>query len=322
MCQPYTSPAMMRQARMLQLRTAWRLLPYALRHTTHKPFRSTPQARNATDQLQSAEFRRTAHDMYCEMFLDGYRQATSYRVSRDTGLALVLFMVFIFTFDQEFEHARRLGDPPGYQSVIDTPRVAEIWTALADYLRAFGRDEEILAHLRSTFAKHYDDYCGYVAEASGGAEFAVTLRLVERDSGMTLRTVYEIIRLFNGHRSHPGCARQFFDVGMAGKFLDDIRDMVDDVAAGDPNLLYSLAAENHRERDVLEAAMEKGEPIDLWWWANNCPCTLESFFAHTFRYYDQVLATKLRLSLDICHCLLYSRRYWRTPIRRSPIGAQ
>lgn len=260
--------------------------------------------------------------MYCEMFLDGYRQVTSYSVSSETGLVLVLFMVFIFTFDQEFERARRLGDPPGYQAVIDMPRVAEIWNALADYLRAFGRDEEVLGHLRSTFAEHYDDYRCYVAEASGRAEFVPTLRLVERDSGMTLQTVYEIIRIFNGHRPHPGCARQFFGLGMAGKFLDDMRDMVDDVGAGDPNLLYSIAAENHREQEVLEAAMREGESIDLWWWAENCPSTLESFCAHTFRYYDQVRATKLRLSLDICLCLLYSRRYWRTPIRRSPMGAQ
>jgi hypothetical protein len=316
------APMGSRRSWAFRYRTARRLLPYALRHLVLKPFRSTAEARAITARLQSPEFRRAAHDMYCEMFLDGYREATSFRVSRATGLALVLFMVFIFTFDQEFERRRRLGDPPGYQAIIDTPRVAEVWHVLAEYVRAFGRDDEILDHLRATFAKNYDDYRRCVAEATTRVEFAATVRLVERDSGLALKTMYDIIRLFNGHRQHPECARQFFALGMAGKFLDNVRDMADDVAAGDPNLLHALTFENQRERAVLATAMRDRRRITLSWWSQNCPVSLESYFRHTFHYYDQVTAAGLRLPLDICRALLYSRRYWRTPIHRSPVREQ
>ena len=307
-------------ARAQRYRTAGRLLPYALRHIVSKPFRSSTQARLATTDLRSAEFRRPAHDMYCEMFLNGYRQATSYTVDRSTGLALVLFMVFIFEFDEEFERTKQLGDPPDYLALIDAPPVTGVWNALCDYLHAFGRDQEIIGHVLSTFATNYDDYRRCVAEAARQGDFATTVCLVERDSGLTLLTMYEIIRLFNGHQYRADCARQFFALGMAGKFLDDIRDMADDVAAGDPNLLFALTLANERDRAALEAALQDGTRITMWWWSRNCRTTLETYLSHTYRYYDRVTDPELRLPLDICLTLLYSRGYWRRPIHRRPVA--
>jgi len=305
-------------ARLQRYRTAGRLLPYVFRHIVSKPFRSSAQAREAAADLRSTEFRRPAHDMYCEMFLNGYRQATASPVDRSTGLALVLFMVFIFTFDQEFERARKLGAPPDYQALIDAPRVADVWNALRGYLRAFGRDQEILGHVFSTFARNYDDYRCCVAQAVRRGDFATTVGLAELDSGLTLQTIYEIIRLFNGHQYRPECARQFFALGMAGKFLDDIRDMVDDVAAGDPNLLYALTLANDQDQAALAAALRDGTRITMWWWSRNCRATLETYISHMYRYYDQVTDSELRLSLDVCVALLHSRRYWRRPIHRRP----
>jgi hypothetical protein len=308
--------------RAFRYRTVRRLVPYAVRHMTRKPFRSSPQARRATAGLQSAEFRRSAHDIYCDMLLTGYQRATCAPVARSTGLALVLFMVFIFTFDQEFERAGQLGRPPDYPDLIDLPRVAPIWSALREYLRAFGREDDVLQYLLATFARHYDDYRTGVIEARGLGDFGRTMRLVERDSGLTLQSIYEIIRLFNGHRQDPEISRQFFAIGIAGKFLDDIRDMADDVAAGDPNLLYALTTANEREHAVLGTALRAGTPVTISWWARHCPVTLDAFFVHTFRYYDQVTDPELRLPLDICLTLLHSRRYWRKPIRRRPEARQ
>jgi hypothetical protein len=319
---PSATPWESRLTRGFRYRTAWGLLPYALRHLIIKPFRSTPEAELLGARLKNPEYRRAAHDMYCEMFLDGYRETTSLRVSRATGLAVVLFMILIFTFDQEFERSRRLGKPPDYQAILNSPGVAEVWGALAQYLQAFGRDDEVLEHLRSTFATNYDDYRRCVSDATSQVGFEATVRLVEHDSGRTLQTVYNIIRLFNGHQTHPQCESEFFALGMAGKFIDDLRDMVDDVAAGDPNLLHSLTYENQDERAVLEAALRSRDPITLGWWSRHCPSSLGSYFDHTFHYYDQVTSATLRLPLDICLALLHSRRYWRTPIHRSPARQQ
>ncbi|MFJ8713828.1 hypothetical protein ACIRD9_11670 [Streptomyces violaceus] len=275
-----------------------------------------------TEHLRSPELRRAAHDMYCEMFLKGYRQSTSLPVERSTGFALVLYVVFISTFDVEFERARQQRDLLDYPSVLGTPPVAELWTALTEYLRAFRRDDEITGHVQSTFAAHYEDYRRYVTDTVARTDFGTTLKIARMDSGLTLRTIYEIIRRFNGHRPDQDCAEQFFALGMAGKFLDDMRDMVDDVSAGEPNLLYSLTASNERDLGVLQGALRQGRPITTWWWQEHCPNSLSEYFRHASGYYDRVTAADLRLPLDTLLSLLYSPRYWRKPIRRSPVIAQ
>jgi hypothetical protein len=304
--------------RAFRYRTVRRLLPYAVRHTTWKPFRRTPQARSATARISSAEFERAAHDMYCEMLLNGYRRATSTPAADSTGLAIVLFMVFVFTFDQEFERARQVGDPTDHPTLLGLPRVAEIWSALREYLRIFGRDEAVIGYLTELFEHHYDHYRRDVEAAATSGDFDTTRVLVERDSGLPLRAVYEIIRLFNNHENDSGCARQFHTIGIAGKFLDDIRDMADDVAARNPNLLYALSMADARDHRTLRAALRAHTPVTIWWWARNCPTTLTAYFRHIYRYYDDVTHPDLRLPLDVCLTLLHSRRYWRRPIQRRP----
>lgn len=306
-----------RLTRASQYKATWQLLPYALRHMTVKPFRSTAEAQLVRARLHNQEYRRVAHDIYCEMFLEGYQEATSLKVSRATGFALVLFTVFIFSFDREFERCRRLGEPPDYLTIIDRPGVAEAWEALAQYLKMFGRDDEILTNLLHTFSVNYDDYCRLVNDATVSFGFDATVRMAEYDSGRALLATYEIIRQFNGHRPHPQCASEFFALGMAGKFFDDLRDMADDVAAGLPNLLHALTSENEEEGGVLEAALRDEVRITLGWWSRYCPASLELYFHHAFRYYDQVYSAKLRLTLDILLALLRSRLYWWKPIRQS-----
>jgi hypothetical protein len=303
--------------RGFQYKVALQLFPYALRHLTVKPFRSTAQAQLIKPRLDNLEYQRAAHDMYCEMFLEGYEESTSLPVSRATGFALVLFTVFIFLFDREFERSRRAGKSPDYLTIIDTPQVAEAWAALAQYLHMFGCDQEILDYLLCAFSTYYDDYRQHVDDAMSGAGFEITVKLVEHDSGRALLTIYEIIRLFNGHEANTQCANEFFALGMAGKFFDDLRDMADDVAAGVPNLLHSLASESEEERLALEAALQDQAEINLWWWSDHCPTSIDLYFRQAFDYYDQVHSPKLRLTLDVLLALLRSRLYWRKPIRQA-----
>src|SRR5205085_3445053 len=108
-----------------------------------RPYRSSAQAASIACRLHSPEYRRAAHDIYCAMFIHGYSSVTGYPVDPGTGLALVLFVVFIYAFDEQFERSRRAGAMPDYQTIFDTPQVAEIWTALAAYLRNYGKDTVI-----------------------------------------------------------------------------------------------------------------------------------------------------------------------------------
>jgi hypothetical protein len=242
-------------------------------------------------------------------------------VSQDTGLALVLFCCFMYTFDQEFEGCWQPADPPHYMTIIDIPVVAEIWGALSEYLTVAGRPE-VLSHLLDTFKAHYDDYCRCMGLAMAGGGFDATLRLSRYDSGRTLIAIYDIIRLFNGHEPHQRCAEEFYAIGMAGKFFDDLRDVTDDVSGSSPNLMHAFTAEHPEESQVLADALSQQCQLTLQWWSRNCPLSLASYFQHAFQYYDAVRSSRLRLTLDSSLVLLGSQRYWRKPIRRSPARVQ
>src|SRR5258708_5214980 len=162
-----------------RFKTASRLLPYVVRHMSVRPLRSAPQARLVSAEFDNWQYRRIAHDIYCEMFIQGYQQITALPVSADTGLALVLFVVFIFTFDQEFERRCLKGITIDYPVILDTSQVAEAWSALARYLDAFGRADPILEHISRTFAENYAEYCWWLDEAKRTLSIESTVKLVE-----------------------------------------------------------------------------------------------------------------------------------------------
>jgi hypothetical protein len=293
-------------------RTVWRTLPYILDHAVRKPFRSTPHGVAAIAAVSNPEFHRVVHDLYCDMFLRGYRQSTGYRIDRSTGLALVLFAIFIYAFDDEFEDRRRYGNNTDVEPVINSPCVAEIWQTIGAYLRATGHSDEIREHiLTDFFGMGFDEYRRDIREAAVSGGFATTLRLVEFDSGRALRTMYHLIRLFNRQPYHKECAEEFYNLGMAGKFLDDMADYTDDVRSANPNLLHALATEEPADLVAAQSSLEAGEPITMRWWSEHCPVTYERYLRRTFGYYDQVTSPALRLPLDVYLALLRSRRFWR-----------
>jgi hypothetical protein len=325
---PVRMPVDSRFSRHDRYRTICWTLPYIYKHAIRKSFRSTPQAHASTADLAHPEFRRVVHDVYCDMFLRGYRQSTGYPVDRSTGLVVVLFAVFMYVFDDEFEVRRRRDAVTDVEPIVESPGVAEIWDTLGAYLRAMGHGDEIRRYIMTDFfGAGFDGYRRDIkdAEASGG--FPATVRLVEFDAGSVLHTVYHLIRLFNGHSFHQPCADEFRNLGMAGKFLDDMADYADDVQSGNPNLLDALAAEQPAELAAARSALAVGELLTMRWWREHCPATYERYLLRTFGYYDQVNAPALRLPLDIYLTLLRGRRFWtvstvRASRRKDRCGAQ
>lgn len=179
------------------------------------------------------------------------------------------------------------------------------------YLQAMGRDDEIRRYIRRELTSaRYDSYRQDLATARTAGGFAVMRRAVEFEAGVTLVMMYNVIRLFNDHPHHERCADEFRNLGMAGKFLDDVADYADDVQHENPNLLYALTTEQPVDLAAVRSALAKGELITARWWKENCPAIFEQYFRWTFSYYRQVRAPALRLPLDIYLTLLGTRRFW------------
>jgi len=292
-------------------RTIWRTLPYIVDHGLRKRFRATPPARSSTASLTHPEFNRVVHDVYCAMFLRGYREATGYRVDRTTGLAVVLFAVFMYVFDDEFEHRRRSGIDTGISEILQSTGVAAIWQAMGDYLHATGRDDTIRDYILNEFlARGFDRYRSDIQDVEAGGGLRSTLQVVEFDSGEVLRTVHHLIRLFNDHPDDNACAEQFHNLGLAGKYLDDMADYTEDVTSGSPNLLDAHAAESPADLRAARSAVAAGERLTIGWWRERCPVTYLRYLDQTFAYYEQVTASRLRLPLDIYLALMHTERFW------------
>jgi hypothetical protein len=288
-----------------------RALPYIYSQAIRKSFRVSQAARSSTAELANPEFDRVVHDIYCSMFVRGYRQVTGYSPDLGTGLAIVLFTVFIYTFDDEFEKRMESAADTSVESIIAAPEVAAVWQALGSYLAATGRNDAVRQHILRSFADGFDDYRKNVAGGRSESGFKHIKQLVEFDSGGALDTVYHIIRLYNGHPFNQECATEFFNLGMAGKFLDDLSDYTHDVQSGSPNLLHALVGETPAERDAAASALADGQTVTLPWWQAHGAVTLARYLDMTREYYNQVKAPALLLPLDIFLMLLGTRKFWK-----------
>jgi hypothetical protein len=292
-------------------RTIWRTLPYIVDQGFRKRFRSTAPARSATATLTHPEFRRVVHDVYCAMFLRGYAEATGLQVDRRTGLLVVLFAVLMYVFDDEFEVRRRAGAATDVQEILHSAEVAPIWGAMGAYLRCTGHDDRIRDHIiEDFFGRGFDQYQSDICDVEAGGGLAATRRVVEFDSGAVLLTAHHLIRMFNRHPHNSGCAEQFRNLGLAGKYLDDLADYTDDVTSGSPNLLDAHAAQRPSDLAAARAAVAAGEPVTREWWQQHCPVTYQRYLDETFGYYKRVTTPRLRLPLDIYLTLLHTRRFW------------
>ncbi|MEU3988984.1 hypothetical protein AB0F24_11475 [Streptomyces platensis] len=291
--------------------TFGRTLPYVWAHGVRKQFRAAPPARASTAALTDPEFGRVVHDIYSDMFLRGYQQVTAYRVDRATGLVAVLFAVFICAFDDEFEQRRASGATSHADEIIAAPAVDEVWRTIGAYLRATGRDDAVRQYIWHDFlGSGFDRYRTDVEAVERGAGLPATVRVVEFDSGEALRTAYHLIRIFNGHPYHEGCAEQFRRLGLAGKYLDDMADYTADVTSGSPNLLDAVAGLWPDELAAARSAVAEGEVVTKRWWRERCPRTYERYLREIAEHYDHVRAPALRLPLDIYSALLRTRRFW------------
>jgi hypothetical protein len=288
------------------------------RHVVMRRFRRTWAARSTTKEISSPELQRRAHDVYTEMLLNGYRDFTGLTVLPNTGLAVVLFMSFMFVFDQEFESRREDPRANRFDEVRRAPQVDAIWQGYVTYCHLLPRGSDAVDLVEAQFERHYATFRQCERVARDKRDLDSTTYLVELDSGLTLLTVYDIIRILNGHGHDFECRNQFRAVGMAGKFLDDLRDVAEDVRADLPNLFYASTAGSLQERSILAGAIRREDALSMNWLGSNCPTSYRRFIDLTISHYRRVMTPALRLPLDLIWALLGTRRYWSHPIRRAP----
>lgn len=301
-------------SRKLRYRTTISALPFIYGHAFRRRFRATPRARTVLADVDHPELKRVVHDVYCAMFVRGYEARTGRATDPMTGLAVVLFTVFMYVFDDEFEaRQREPGVVLDVHAIMTGTGVAEVWDALARYCEASGCWEPVRRQILDGFLlPGFDRYRALLAGAGDDVDVATGMSIIEYDSGMSLRTAYQVIRLFNDHPETPACEEQFRLLGVCGKLMDDLSDYRADAVDGTPNALRAFLNEEPGERAVANAALQSDTLLTPLWWQENCPRTYGRYSARILSLYQRVEVPHLRLPLDLFLALLGTDRFWRT----------
>lgn len=286
------------------------MAPFVVRYGLLRTYRLSAAQKIATRTLKPDNSIRVTRDIYCAMIVSGYKRVSRRPVKRATGFAVVLFSTFIFAFDREFEERRRKGDVPEFREIFSSPEVARYLSALIDYGDRFDAGRNIAAYLENIFSTHYSMYSAVFLRCVEMNQFNDTLDLAKYDSGLAFMAMYDIIRIFNCHPYDQACAEQFYAVGMAGKFLDDLVDLAVDRMSGVPNLVLSLVAEEKEERAIVEQALAENIALDLHWWSQHCSRTFSKFKHITFSYFNHISDRHLRLPVNMLLLMLHGKRYW------------
>ena len=109
----------------------------------------------------------------------------------------------------------------------------------------------------------------------------------------------EVVCLFNAHELESTILDDYYLLGMAGKFVDDMADLLLDREKGYLNLLNALLCQTPTELEAFQLAVHQKKQRDAFWWEEYCPDTYIRYLEYIEYYYNQLRSSKLRLVCDL-----------------------
>jgi hypothetical protein len=91
----------------------------------------------------------------------------------------------------------------------------------------------------------------------------------------------------------------FYALGLACKFADDLRDWHDDRETGAGNILLAILARYPDESQRLAHARESGLRMNEKLWNRLCPVTFTEFANLYGKYYARIRSNSLRVAADL-----------------------
>jgi len=149
------------------------------------------------------------------------------------------------------------------------------------------------------FATHYDHYVSLISKDIEQDTFKNTLEISQIDSGRSLSSSMEIVRLFNMHQPNQKMLNEFYLLGTVGKFAEDIVDLACDIQKGHHNLFCSLVKQHPNEKVNLYHEVEHQPHIDFKWLNKNCHKTSVEYLSFMESFYNQITSPKIRLVCDL-----------------------
>jgi hypothetical protein len=279
-----------------RVRVALRLLPDYGRHLLFHPYRSgLPLARGGRGREIAA------YDLFLGLLLSAFAEITGRPVRRGTTQLLILVNRIAFLMDDEFE--RRVGKESVHFD--DLAAAKDLECAVADmraYLSATcdpARRDLIRQALRRTVDTEYQRYATSIENRRAAPSVDDLLQDAAVDCGAVMRQLAEIMGLFQGVAAPEAALDDFYALGMACRFADDLRDWQCDSEAGTGNVLLSVLARYPNEARQLAYAQKSGTRMNEKRWCQLCPEGFAEFGRLYEEQYTRIRSKTLRIAADL-----------------------
>jgi hypothetical protein len=276
--------------------TALRLMPTYGRHLLFRPYRTGLPSTAGGRRLEIA-----AYDLFIGLLLSGFAEITGRPARRGTAQLLILVNRIAFRMDDEFE--RRVGN----QSVHfdDLAATTDVERSLAD-MRAYlattcdpPRRDLIRLALRKAVDTEYQRYATSIENRRATPSVDDLLEDAAVDCGAMMRQLAVIIGLFQGVTVPEAALDDFYSLGLACRFADDLRDWQHDSETGAGNIVISILARYPNETRRLRHALAAGIQINEKRWNRLCPQGFAEFTCLYEEHYTLIRSKALRIAADL-----------------------
>ncbi len=279
-----------------------RFTPYFIKHFLLLPYRRNENKViliSSGKKNKQKRFLSALYDSVLNIVLEGYSEIMNKKILPETGQMMHYLIQLTIRFDEFLDKYRKTDQSLELKDVLSIPEVREELNRFRDYIKIQGREEEIISYLSEMFRNHYDRYIKLIKTDSFQESFEIVLELSQLDSGWLLASDMEIVRLFNNHSPSKKMQEEFFLLGTAGKFADDIGDIFSDIKRNHLNLFCSLVNDNPAEKDILYKAVNDNVKINFSWLDQHCHSTFVEYIRKMESFNSRITSKKLRLVFEL-----------------------
>jgi hypothetical protein len=299
-----------------RLTSALRLFPRYLSHLVFHPYRTCP-----LHGAGGRGWRLAAYDLFLELLLDGYAEITGRPTRPEAAELLIRVNRVAFLMDDEFE--RRIGkESVAFDEIASATQVSRAIADMRAYLdRAClpAQRDAIRQLLHRTVDTEYRRYALAIERRRTTVTVEDLLEDAAVDSGAVVRQLAEVVGLFHGDAAPQKALDDFYALGMACKFADDLRDWRRDHQTGAGNLVLAILRTHPNEAGRLARAQTMGLRMTERRWNHLCPQTFGEFADRYAVHYSRIRSRTLRVAADL---MMETGRVGGLPSNDEPTAAR
>ncbi|MFK4225966.1 class 1 isoprenoid biosynthesis enzyme [Streptomyces sp. NPDC019890] len=276
--------------------TVLRLLPGYGRHLVFRPYRTGLPHIPGGRVWEIA-----AYDLFLNLLLSGFAEITGRPVRKGTAQLLILLNRIAFLVDDEFERRVR-KESVAFDDLAATKDIGRAVSDLRMYLDRTcdpARCDVIRQLLRRTVETDYRRYATAIEHRGTVSSVDDLLEDAAVDCGAVMRQLAQVAGLFHGFTAPQAALDDFYALGLACKFADDLRDWRRDSDTGNGNILLTILARYPKESRRLGRARESGLQMNEKRWNRLCPEAFDEFANLYGGYYSRIRSDTLRFAADL-----------------------